>query len=67
MHYGKEETKMARKKKTEEPVYIVCNQLTCLTKIAVKTGIAVEELRKLNPDIRFCLAGIRPGQKVRIR
>lgn len=58
---------MPRKKKTEEPEFIVSTTLTCLTKISVKTGVPVEELRKLNPDIRFCLAGIRPGQKVRIR
>lgn len=58
---------MARKKKTEEPEFITCSQLTCLTKVSVKTGIPIAELRALNPDIRFCLAGIRPGQKVRIK
>lgn len=58
---------MARKKKSEEPEYIVCTGLTCLTKVSIKTGIPVEDLRALNPDIRFCLAGIQPGQKVRIK
>lgn len=58
---------MARKKKTEEPEFITCSQLTCLTKISVKTGISIEDLRAMNPDIKYCLAGIRPGQKVRIR
>ena len=58
---------MARRKKTEEPEFITCTSLTCLTKVAVKTGIPIEDLRALNPDRRFCLAGIRPGQKVRIK
>ena len=58
---------MARKKKTEEPEFITCSQLTCLTKISVKTGVPIENLRAMNPDIKFCLAGIRPGQKVRIK
>lgn len=58
---------MPRKKKTEEPEFITCSQLTCLTKISVKTGVPIENLRAMNPDIKFCLAGIRPGQKVRIK
>lgn len=58
---------MARKKKTEEPEFIVCNTITCLTRISMKTGVPVDELRALNPGIKFCLAGIRPGQKVRIK
>ena len=65
---------MARKKKTEEeqiitkePEYIVCTLRTNFARISMKTGIPVEDLRALNPDIRFGIIGIPAGRRVRIR
>lgn len=65
---------MARKKKTEEeqiitnePEYIVCTMRTNYAKISMKTGVSVEELRALNPNIRFGAVGIPAGRSVRIR
>ena len=65
---------MARKKKTEEeqnmtqePVYIISFIRTNFSWISMKTGVPVEELRALNPDIRFGIIGIPAGRRVRIR
>ena len=57
---------MARKKKSE-PEYILCNMRTNFARISIKTGVPVEELRALNPDIRFGIIGIPAGRSVRIR
>lgn len=57
---------MARKKKSEAE-YILCNMRTNFARISMKTGIPVEDLRILNPDIRFGIKGIPAGKRVRIR
>jgi len=57
---------MARKKKSEAE-YILCNMCTSYARISMKTGVPVEELRALNPDIRFGIIGIPAGRRVRIR
>lgn len=57
---------MARKKKNEAE-YILCNMHTNFARISMKTGVPVEELRALNPDIRFGIIGIPAGRRVRIR
>ena len=57
---------MARKKKSEAE-YILCNMQTNFARISMKTGVPVEDLRALNPDIRFGIIGIPAGRKVRIR
>ena len=74
MLYGKEEKTMPRKKKIEEEQievvkdeYITCSMRTNLARISMKTGVPVEELRALNPDIRFGIIGIPAGRRVRIR
>ena len=64
---------MPRRKKTEgEQVVmqnecIVCSMRTNLARISMKTGVPVEELRALNPDIRFGIIGIPAGRRVRVR
>lgn len=57
---------MARKKKSE-PEFILYNMRTNFARISMKTGVPVEELRALNPDIRFGIIGIPAGRSVRIR
>lgn len=57
---------MARKKKSE-PEFILCNMRTNYARISMKTGVPVEELRALNPDIRFGIIGIPAGRSVRIK
>lgn len=57
---------MARKKKSEAE-YILCNMRTNFARISMKTGVPVEDLRALNPDIRFGIIGIPAGRSVRIR
>lgn len=57
---------MARKKKSE-PEYVICFTRTNFSWISMKTGVPVENLRTLNPDIRFGIIGIPAGKKVRIR
>lgn len=57
---------MARKKK-REPEFILCNMRTNFARISMKTGVPVEDLRALNPDIRFGIIGIPAGRRVRIR
>lgn len=66
---------MARKKKieeeqsiTQEPEYVIClTRNTNFSWISMKTGVSVETLRALNPDIRFGAVGIPAGRRVRIR
>ena len=65
---------MPRKKKTEEEQieavqdeYIICSFRSNLVRISMQTGVPVEELRALNPDIRFGIIGIPAGRRVRIR
>ena len=74
MLYEKEEKIMPRKKKTEEEqieavqdVYIICGFRSNLVRISMQTGVPVEELRALNPDIKFGIIGIPAGRRVRIR
>ena len=57
---------MARKKKIE-PEFITCSMRTNFARISMKTGVSVEDLRALNPDIRFGIIGIPAGRGVRIR
>lgn len=57
---------MARKKKSE-PEYVINLTRTNFSWISMKTGVPVEELRILNPDIRFGIIGIPAGRRVRIR
>lgn len=57
---------MARKKKSESE-FILCNMRTNFARISMKTGVPVEDLRALNPDIRFGIIGIPAGRSVRIR
>lgn len=57
---------MTRKKKSEAE-YILCNMRTNFARISMKTGVPVEDLRALNPDIRFGIIGIPAGRRVRIR
>ena len=65
---------MPRKKKTEDEQievvkdeYIICGFRSNLVRISMQTGVPLEELRALNPDIRFGLIGIPAGRRVRIR
>ena len=65
---------MPRKKKTEEEQievvqdeYIICGFRSNLVRISMQTSVPVEELRALNPDIRFGIIGIPAGRRVRIR
>lgn len=65
---------MPRRKKTEDDnaailqdEYIVCSMWTNFAKISMKTGVPVEVLRLINPDIRFGIIGIPAGRRVRIR
>lgn len=57
---------MARKKKSE-PEFISCSMRTNFARISMKTGVPVEDLRALNPDIRFGIIGIPAGRRVRIK
>ena len=57
---------MARKKKQSEPVYIRAGICDNLVKIHIKTGVDLELLRSLNPDIKNIISGILPGKNVRI-
>lgn len=57
---------MARKKKSE-PEFITCTMRTNYARISIKTGVSVEDLKALNPDIRFGIIGIPAGRRVRIR
>ena len=57
---------MARKKKQPEPEYIRAGIRDNLVKIHIKTGVDLEVLRSLNPDIKNIISGILPGKNVRI-
>ena len=57
---------MARKKKQSEPLYIRASIRDNLVKIHIKTGVDLELLRSLNPDIKNIISGILPGKNVRI-
>ena len=57
---------MPRKKKTEDPVYLKTGMHDCLSLISIRTGVSMEKLRELNPDIRSIFFPLLPGEKVRI-
>lgn len=56
---------MARKKKSE-PVFMRAGVRDNLVKISIKTGVDLEQLRALNPDIKNIISAILPGKDVRI-
>ena len=59
---------MPRKKKEEtKPEYFIVTAMTNLIKISIRTKTEVEQLKKMNPDIRFCISAIQPGKWVRIK
>ena len=58
---------MPRKKKESEPEFVTTGLRDNLVKISIRTGVALEDLRKLNPSIRFPITMIGLNQKVRIR
>lgn len=57
---------MARKKKQSDPVFVRAGVRDNLVKISIKTGIDLEQLRALNPDIKNIISAILPGKDVRI-
>lgn len=57
---------MARKKKQSEPVFVRAGIRDNLVKISIKTGVDLEQLRALNPDIKNIISAILPGKDVRI-
>lgn len=57
---------MARKKKQPEPEYMKAGIRDNLVKISIKSGVPMEQLRSLNPDIRNILYKIPAGKEVRI-
>ena len=57
---------MARKKKQPEPEYIRAGICDNLVKISIKSGVPMEQLRSLNPDIKNILFKIPAGKEVRI-
>ena len=57
---------MARKKKQSDPVFVRAGIRDNLVKISIKTGVDLEQLRTLNPDIRNIISAILPGKDVRI-
>ena len=57
---------MARKKKQPEPEYIRAGIRDNLVKISIKSGVPLEQLRSLNPDIKNILFKIPAGKEVRI-
>ena len=57
---------MARKKKQSEPVFVRAGIRDNLVKISIKTGVELEQLRALNPDIKNIISAILPGKDVRI-
>ncbi len=57
---------MARKKKQNEPVFVRAGVRDNLVKISIKTGVDLEQLRALNPDIKNIISAILPGKDVRI-
>ena len=57
---------MARKKKEPEAVYVEAGYFDNLVKISMRMNVSIEQLRKLNPDIKAGLYLIPKGKKVRI-
>ena len=57
---------MARKKKQSDPVFVRAGIRDNLVKISIKTGVDLEQLRALNPDIKNIISAILPGKDVRI-
>lgn len=57
---------MARKKKQSEHVFMRAGVGDNLVKISIKTGVDLEQLRALNPDIKNIISAILPGKDVRI-
>lgn len=57
---------MARKKKQSDPVFVRAGIRDNLVKISIKTGVDMEQLRALNPDIKNIISAILPGKDVRI-
>lgn len=57
---------MARKKKQSDPVFVRSGIRDNLVKISIKTGVDMEQLRALNPDIKNIISAILPGKDVRI-
>ena len=57
---------MARKKKQSEPVFVRAGVRDNLVKISIKTGVDLEQLHTLNPDIKNIISAILPGKDVRI-
>lgn len=57
---------MARKKKQSDPVFVRAGIKDNLVKISIKTGVDLEQLRALNPDIKNIISAILPGKDVRI-
>lgn len=57
---------MPRKKKEPEAVYVEAGYFDNLVKISMKSNVSIEQLRKLNPDIKNCMYLIPKGKKVRI-
>lgn len=57
---------MARKKKQSDPVFVRAGVRDNLVKISIKTGVDLEQLRTLNPDIKNIISAILPGKDVRI-
>ena len=57
---------MARKKKQSDPVFVRAGIRDNLVKISIKTGVDLEQLRTLNPDIKNIISAILPGKDVRI-
>ena len=57
---------MTRKKKQSEPVFVRAGVRDKLVKISIKTGVDLEQLRALNPDIKNIISAILPGKDVRI-
>ena len=57
---------MARKKKQSDPVFVRAGIRDNLVKISIKTGVDLEQLRALNPDIKNIISALLPGKDVRI-
>ena len=57
---------MARKKKKAEE-YIKAGIRDNLVRISIKYGVALEDLRALNPDIKNIIFKLPAGRSVRIR
>ena len=58
---------MARKKKNDDPVYIITGIADTPVTLSMKLNIDVYEIRKLNPDIRFNNEQLGRGRRIRIK